>query len=126
MAHLVTESTLNTSQPHDTSVHTATNDQPNWTIDWCYDVTTTDATSSISCGPPLVECGSPCAEQRGKSVILGASFERGQSDTSHGGRHGVGPGTHRPTPSDNHGYVKLDARRAQNDECGAVNDGAVR
>jgi hypothetical protein len=107
---------------HLTSVTGTTCDWSVWTIDQCYDVATTDAASSILYGLPLVVHSSPCAVQRGKSVKMRASFEGGQSDTSHGGRHGVGPGTHHPTQSDNDGYVKLDARRAQNDECGALCD----
>jgi hypothetical protein len=134
MAHLVTESTLNTSQPHDTLVPAATNAEAIGDYDADLHVqyhyfTTSFAMPHAIRLSRLVLCetsnathSSPCAVQRGKSVILRASFERRQSDTSHGGRHGVGPGTHHPAPSDNDGYVKLDARRAANDGCGAVND----
>jgi hypothetical protein len=136
MAHLVTESTLNTSQPHDTLVPAATNAEAIGDYDADLHVqyhyfTTSFAMPHAIRLSRLVLCetsnathSSPCAVQRGKSVKIGASFEGGQSDTSHGGRHGVGPGTHHPAPSDNDGYVKLDARRAQNDVRCASNDGA--
>ena len=59
---------------------------------------------SASRGASLVE--------RRKSAKMTPSFERGESDTSHAHPRGVGPGSPLPTPSDNDGYVKLDAQRA--------------
>jgi hypothetical protein len=132
MAHLVTESTLNTSQPHDTLVPAATDAEAIGDYDADLHVqyhyfTTSFAMPHAIRLSRLVLCEtsnathiSPCAEQRGKSVKIGASFERRQSDTSHGGRHGVGPAPHRPAPSDNRGYVKYDVQRTTNDGCGAT------